>query len=295
MYLTTSIIVPLHVTGKTFVALSLLGSGYGIGATISLYMVRAILESFGYQAMFITLASLSFLTCITGLLYFSPNNHSTVNDTTLAQAAGLDNEGFENFEIRPHAEETGNSELKTSNGTSSTQSHDNEKNNRNRIAIFIRKELGMLASPIFLAIVTALVGNEISHSLTQFKVVSMTERGLSNNEAAFYFTSQAVADILLTHVLGSILSLPSVKPFMNYLYAGMVIISGAFEAIFGFITVFGVVIPLGVVGSVVKTAIYDQITGVLVELCGREKMQQYTPVIRVFQGIANLATPLLAG
>ena len=258
-------------------------------------MVRTILDSFGYQAMLFTLASFSFLTCITGLLYFAPNDQLTDSDTTVAQAAGLENDGYEDVEIRPHAEETGNSELKTSNGTSSQQTHDNEKNSRNHIAMFIQKELGMLASPIFLAIVTALVGTQVSHSLTQFKVVSMTERGFSNNDAAFYFTAMAVADIVLNPVFGAILSLPSVKPFMKYLYASLIIMNGAFEAIFGFITVFDVVIPLGVVGSVVKTSIYNQITGVLVELCGREKMQQYTPVIRVFQGIANLAMPLLAG
>ena len=245
--------------------------------------------------MCFTLASFSFLTCFTGLLYFSPNDQSTVTDTAAAKAMGLENEGFEGAEIKTPPEETGNSELNTTTGTSTQLSHDNENNNRSRIAIVLRKELHMLASPVFLAIVTALFGTQISSSLTQFKVASMTERGFSDNDAAFYFTAQAVADIVLNPVIGAILSLPPLKPFMKYLYASMVIINGVSEAIFGFITVFEIVVPLGVVGSVVKTNISAQISGVLVELWGREKMQMYTPVVRVFQGIANLATPPLAG
>ena len=245
--------------------------------------------------MFFSLAAFSFLTCFTGLLYFSPNDQSTVKDKDSAQAAGLANEGFKDVEIRTPPEVNGNSGVNTSTGTPTQQSDDDGNNNRSPIAIILRKELHMLASPVFLAIVTALVGTQISSSLAQFKVVSMTERGFSNNDAAFYFTAQAVADIILNPFIGAILSLPSLRPIMKYLYASMVIINGAFEAIFGFITVFEVVIPLGVVSSVVKTNIYAQISGVLVELCGREKMQQYTPVIRVFQGIANLASPPLAG
>ena len=272
-----------------------MGSAIGIGSITSLYIVRAILDNFGYQAMFFALASFSFLTCFTGLLYFSPNDQSALNDTTAVQPAGVENEGFEGVEIRTSPDKTGDSELNTSTRNPTQQRRDDENNNRSRIAVFIRKELHMLASPVFLAIVTALVGTQIRSSLIQFKVVSMTERGFSNNDAAFYFTALAVADIILSPVIGAILSLPSVKPFMKYQYAIMVIINGVFEAIFGFITVFEVVISLAAVGSVIKTNIYTQISGVLVELCGRKKMQQYTPVIRVFQGIANLATPPLAG
>ena len=190
------------------------------------------MDSFGYQAMFFALASFSFLTCITGLLYFSPNDQPTLHDNTVAQAAGLENGGFEVVEIRPPTEGVGNSELGTSDGTSTQQSRNDENENRSRIAIFLHKELGMLASPLFIAIVTALVGNQISTSLAQFKVVSMTERGFSNNDAAFYFIAGAVGEIILTPVLGAILSLPSVKPLMKYLYASLLIINGVFEAIF---------------------------------------------------------------
>ena len=285
--------------------------------------------------MCLSLASISFLSCIFALLYFPATRQSAIKTDVENQrvAAGLENAGFEDNEHdtlplpSPTPNLTPGGVLETSKASARTNQgigdgidpiasnmkkdtpaatmpatiEDVTKPRRLRtrwkesIRLRMVKEMQMLGSPIFLAIALALVGNGISNSIGQFKVVLLTERGFSNNDAALYLTVQAVASIVITPLMGQVLSLSKMKPYVKYLYAAACILNGAGGILYGCITSFQALLILGAVQATAKTTINGQLSGILCDLFGKEQMLQYTAGARVFQGIAFLMAPTLAG
>ena len=96
LFLTSSTIVPLHFTTRKYLALSVVYSGYNIGALVTPYMMKTALQDLGFKYTCLIIASLTFLAAVAGTLFFPARNeaeeiHISPEEDGGAQCAGVEN------------------------------------------------------------------------------------------------------------------------------------------------------------------------------------------------------------
>ena len=302
-YLTSSTIVLLHLNEQKFLGLSMVSAAEGAGSIVSSHIITVISGNFGFRGVCFSLAFTSALTSLSAFAYFPPDDQS-VMDPNVAKVksivGGLENEGF-----RDEENETGTRRNGLENSADDTpgQNVDSEIKSpnkvhlywRSRIAKKIKEELHILTDPVFLAIVIALVGNGVSNALNQFRVVVMTERGFALHNISMYYSVKAVAATVLNPIIGIFYSSSPVKPYVKYLYSFTCIVTGATGILFGCITSYEANLSVGIAQTVANTSINGYLSGILVDLYGREKLLQYTAAARFCQGISKFLAPYLAG
>ena len=156
--------------------------------------------------------------------------------------------------------------------------------------------LKILRSPIFLAVTFALIGNGIGRSIVSgYEVALTTEIGIPATNIAIMLSVVAGSGVFTSPVMGAILSIHALKPYVKHLYAAACLSNGILILLYGVINSFAGLLTMGIIKQVMKNVIGGQISGILTDLFGIENLLDYRVILSVFEGCANLAGPFIAG
>ena len=121
------------------------------------------------------------------------------------------------------------------------------------------------------------------------------ERGIPRIDTLHFLTYVQIIDLICRPLIGIIIDLQRLKPFVGYIYALFIIFSGLCNALLWFATSLPWFIILGSLYQVVKGTLMAQIPGLMTHLFGMERFPPSLGMSLVFHGLGMLIGPFLAG
>ena len=156
-------------------------------------------------------------------------------------------------------------------------------------------DLHILKNLAFLAVALALLGYGISLSTFDYLLILLEEKGFPRSDFVILQTAMSITNTLLGPLIGYLVSKPSVRPYVKYLYAVACILNGCLVAVAGFVNSLAAFFAISLGRGILMSPINGCLSGVMVDLFGVDQMLEYTAGARVFQGIAYFIGPYIAG
>ena len=156
-------------------------------------------------------------------------------------------------------------------------------------------DLHILKNLAFLAVALALLGFGISLSTYDYLLILLEEKGFPRSDFVILQTAKSITNTLLGPLIGYLVSKPSVRPYVKYLYAVACILNGCLVAVAGFVNSLAAFFAISLGRGILMSPINGCLSGVMVDLFGVDQMLEYTAGARVFQGVAYFIGPYIAG
>ena len=155
--------------------------------------------------------------------------------------------------------------------------------------------LQALRSPTFLVLVSALMGKRVAASFFPYVVSLYGEKGIPYDQSSSILVVGSSMRIVLAPAFGAVYSIARVRPFVKHIYASMTCLYGVLVISMAFGDSIEVYIVIDLLMQFAKSGFNGNLSGIIVDLFGLEKMLDYMAVARVFQGVALFAGPYFAG
>ena len=147
----------------------------------------------------------------------------------------------------------------------------------------------------FLAVAFALLGYGNSLSTYDYLLILPDEKGFPRSDFVILQTAMSITNTLLGPLIGYLVSKPSVRPYVKYLYAAACILNGCLVAVAGLVNSLAAFFAINLGRGILMSPINGCLSGAMVDLFGVDQMLEYTAGARVFQGIAYFIGPYIAG
>ena len=121
------------------------------------------------------------------------------------------------------------------------------------------------------------------------------EKGIPYDQASLILVIGSSMRIVLTPLFGAVYSMARVRPFVKHIYASMTCLFGVLVISMAFGDSTEVYIAIDPSMQFAKSGIYGNLSGIIVDLFGLEKIMDYLAVARVYQGVGLFAGPYVAG
>ena len=156
-------------------------------------------------------------------------------------------------------------------------------------------DLHIFKNMAFLAVAIALLGYGISASVFNYLVILLDEKGFPRSDFVILINAMSITNTLLGPLIGYLVSKPSVRPYVKYLYAAACILNGCLVAVAGSVNSLAAFVVIGLGRTLLIGQINGCLSGVMVDLFGVDQILEYTAGASVFQGVANFIGPYIAG
>ena len=156
-------------------------------------------------------------------------------------------------------------------------------------------DLHILKNLAFLAVAFALLGYGISLSTYDYLLILLEEKGFQRSDFVILQTAMSITNTFLGPLIGYMVSKPSVRPYVKYLYAAACILNGCLVAVAGLVNSLAAFFAINLGRGILMSPINGCLSGVMVDLFGVDQMLENTAGARVFQGIAYFIGPYIAG
>ena len=303
MYAPSIVMVSQYFEKRRALAMGLGTCGLGIGALILPPLTELLLETYGYFGAMLIMGAVLMNICVSGALYRPLRRPRPTKTSTVDNRAGE----VVQEEDDPMIEERGAFLVKSAETT--------DKSRNSEVAVSIKKSscLGsccgarntqqrpLLDIHIFRELSFDMYCLTILYFVLCYATAVMLlpayakEKGVDPKNSAFLLSIIGIVDTAVRIGIGFLVDLKSVKPHRRHLFTAAVLVSGLGVLCFVFAQTYVELVIVCVVHGLARGIVISQQPVILGDLIGGARMAQSYGFVIMFQGIAALTGPPVAG